>query len=319
MTILITGAAGFVGQRLCAELSARRTPTVAVSRAKHHENISGYITYKFLSNIDHSSNWESYLDGVDVVIHLAARAHVMNDIAKDKLGEFRKTNLLGTENLAYQAAAAGVKRFVYVSSIGVNGLLSLRGEAFSEKDSPNPHNAYAQSKWEAEQSLWRISQETGLEVVIVRPPLVYGADAPGNFKALLGILTKRVPLPFASVQNLRSLVYVENLVDALIVCANHPSAAGQTYLVSDGDSISTPELLRKLGAAMGRPARLFSCPTRGLTILGKLAGKSDQVQRLLSSLQVDSSKIRRELNWMPPYTLQEGLKTTAEWYRIAQR
>ncbi len=178
-----------------------------------------------------------------------------------------------------------------------------------------PQDPYGISKWEAEQALHRVATETGLEVVIVRPPLVYGAGVKGNFVQMLKVLAKGIPLPLASVGNLRSLVYVENLVDALILCATHPAAAGQTYLVSDGEDISTPELLRRLGIAMGHPARLIPCPEAVLKLLGKLAGKSDQVERLLGSLQVDSGKIRRELNWTPPCSLRQGLQETAEWYR----
>lgn len=186
---------------------------------------------------------------------------------------------------------------------------------FRETDAPDPQDPYGVSKWEAEQVLHRVAKETGLEVVIVRPPLVYGAGVKGNFVQMLNVLAKGVPLPLASIQNLRSLVYVENLVDALILCATHPAAAGQTYLVSDGEDVSTPDLLRQLGMGMGCPARLFRCPLPLLKIVGRFARKSDQVERLLGSLQVDNSKIRRELGWKPPYTLQQGLQETAQWYR----
>ncbi|MBU4046216.1 MAG: NAD-dependent epimerase/dehydratase family protein, partial [Gammaproteobacteria bacterium] len=194
---------------------------------------------------------------------------------------------------------------------GVNGNATQLDHAYSEQDPPHPHNAYALSKWEAEQALQRTSGETGLEVVIVRPPLVYGPNAPGNFAEMMRVLKRGIPLPLASVRNKRSLIHVGNLVDALLVCATHPEAAGQTYLVSDGEDISTPELLRQLGAAMGRPARLFSCPPALLRLAGKMAGKSAQVERLLGSLQVDSDKIRRELRWQAPVSLSKGLEMTA--------
>ena len=187
--------------------------------------------------------------------------------------------------------------------------------AFTETDVDNPQDSYGISKWEAEQALHWVAQETGLEVVIVRPPLVYGAGVKGNFAQMIRVLKKRIPLPLASVRNLRSLVYVGNLVDALILCATHPAAAGQTYLVSDGEDVATPNLLRWLGEAMGRPARLLPCSTGLLRLAGRLTGKANQVERLLGSLQVDSGKIRRELGWMPPYTLQQGLQATAEWFR----
>ena len=241
-------------------------------------------------------------------------------------------NVAGTENLARQAVRAGVRRLVYVSSIKVNGEstpLTTRsvaskippsppfakwggvGEFFTENEEANPQDPYGISKWEAEQALHRVAAETGLEVVIVRPPLVYGAGVKGNFAQMLKVLSKGIPLPLASVQNLRSLIYVGNLVDALILCATHPAAAGQTYLVSDGEDISTSDLLRQLGAALGHPARLFSCPQALLKLAGRLTGRADQVERLLGSLRVDSSKIRRELGWIPPFTLEKGLKRSA--------
>jgi len=239
----------------------------------------------------------------------------MHENAISPLEEFRKVNVEGAEHLARSAAAAGVKRLVYVSSIKVNGEETLRGVAFNELDESAPQDPYGISKWEAELALHRVAKETGLEVVIVRPPLVYGAGVKGNFVQMLKVLAKRVPLPFASVVNQRSLVYVGNLVDALIVCATHPAATGQTYLVSDGEDVSTPDLLRHLGFAMGRPARLFSFPPKFLIWAVASLGKAEQLKRLTGSLQVDSGKIRRELNWTPPYSLQQGLQATAEWYR----
>jgi nucleoside-diphosphate-sugar epimerase len=180
---------------------------------------------------------------------------------------------------------------------------------------PAPYNSYTLSKWEAEMSLMQVAADSGMEVVIIRPPLVYGAGAPGNFAQMMKVLARGLPLPLASICNQRSLVYVGNLVDAIIICATHPRAAGQTYLINDGEDVSTPELLRQLGICMGHPARLLRCPTKLLEWLGALAGKTDQVQRLLGSLQIDGRKIRRELNWTPPYSLHQGLQNTAAWYR----
>ncbi len=250
-----------------------------------------------------------------MVFHLAARVHVLKETAADPLAEFRRTNVAGTERLARSAAAAGARRLVYVSSIGVNGLYTSDGRKFSEADIPQPHNDYALSKWEAEQALLCVGDETGLQVVIVRPPLVYGPAAPGNFAQLLAVVAKGVPLPFASVRNRRSLVYVGNLVDALVACAMHPAAAGQTYLVSDGEDVSTPELLRRMAGALGVPARLLPCPTALLLLAGRLTGRHEQVERLLGSLQVDDGRIRRELSWHPRYTLEQGLQTCAAWRR----
>ncbi|NOT20918.1 MAG: SDR family oxidoreductase [Sideroxydans sp.] len=311
MNILISGANGFVGQTLWEVLHERGYAVCATVRvAKNNIQIP-------VGEINGDTDWALALRDVDTVIHLAARVHVMQDKSVNPLAEFRRVNVQGTENLARQAFAAGVKRLVYISSIKVNGEETAEGKIYQESDIPSLQDPYGVSKWEAEQALHQVAQETGLEVVIVRPPLVYGAGVKGNFIQMLKVLSKRLPLPFASIENQRSLVYVENLVDALITCATHPTAAGQTYLVSDGEDVSTPELLRQLGAAMGRPAMLLPFPPKLLMWLAAAVGKSDQVQRITGSLQIDSAKIRRELNWTPPYTLQQGLQATADWYRKA--
>lgn len=311
-SILVTGASGFVGRELCAELVRRR---YSVRGAVRGDSVSASHTTVRIADIGPETGWTPALEGIEVVIHLAARVHVMHDVSGDPLAEFRKVNVAGTENLARQAAAAGARRLVYVSSIGVNGLQTVSGKPFFESDAPNPHNAYALSKLEAEQVLARISRETGLEIVIVRPPLVYGGNAPGNFAQMFNVLARGIPLPLAAVHNLRSLIYLGNLADALILCAVAPEASGRTYLVSDGEDISTPELLRRLGAATGAQARLFPCPAALLRLFGQLSGKPDQIDRLLGSLRINDEKIRRELGWVPPYTLEQGLRATAEWYR----
>ncbi len=311
--VLVTGANGFVGETLCRELHVRGITARAAVRSASSLVENAEMTA--VGAIDGETDWKEALSEVDVVIHLAARVHVMRDDVVDPLSEFRRVNTAGTEHLARCAAAAGVRRLVYVSSIKVNGEATREGSKFAEFDPPCPQDPYGVSKHEAEQALRRIAEETGLEVVIVRPPLVYGAAVKGNFAQMLKVLAKRIPLPLASVHNLRSLVYIDNLADALIVCTTHPAAAGRTYLVSDGEDISTPNLLRQLGGAMGHPARLFPCPLALLRLAASSIGKSDQIERLLGSLQVDSGKIRRELNWTPPYTLQQGLQKTAEWYR----
>lgn len=313
MKFMISGAGGFVGKALCAELLQRRQSVNAAVRSRNSliENTDVIV----VGAIDSETNWADALRDVDVVIHLAARVHVMRESASDPLAEFLKVNLHGTSNLARQAACWGAKRLVYVSSIKVNGEQTSATQSFTELDEPSPQDFYSISKWQAEQALWRIAQETGLEIVIVRPPLVYGPDVKGNFAQMLAVAAKRIPLPFASVHNRRSLIYLGNLVDALIACSTHPVAAGQTYLVCDGEDVSTPDLLRQLCDAMGYAAHLLPFPPGWLRTLGKLAGKSDQVERLLGSLQVDSGKIRRDLNWVPPYTLQQGLQATAESHR----
>jgi len=303
---LVTGANGFVGLSLCTELMRRGLQAKGATRSRC--GLPSGVEATIVGAINDETNWADALHDVAVVIHLAARVHVMSDESSDPLAEFRKVNVAGTEHLARAAAANGVRRFVYVSSIKVNGEVTSEGGKFSESDVPNPQDPYGISKWEAEQALHRVAAKTGLEVVIVRPPLVYGANVKGNFAQMLKVLAGGVPLPLASVHNRRSLIYVGNLVDALILCAMHPAAAGQTYLVSDGEDVSTPDLLRQLSEAMDRPACLFHCPQALLKLAGRLTGKSDQIGRLLGSLQVDSSKIRRELDWAPPYTLQQGLR-----------
>ncbi|MFA6901872.1 MAG: SDR family oxidoreductase [Gallionellaceae bacterium] len=328
-TILVSGANGFVGRALCDSLQQHGYNVRGAVRSCDVV-LNSQVSRYSVGEINTLTDWSAALAGVDVVIHLAARVHVMNETSGDPLTEFRKTNVQGTEHLARSAAAQGVKRLVFVSSIKVNGESTVLATSkfekippgppltkwgtiksvFSETDEANPQDPYGVSKWEAEQALHRVAKETGLEVVIVRPPLVYGAGVKGNFAQMLKVLTKGIPLPLASVHNLRSLIYIGNFVDALKVCAAHPAAAGRTFLVSDGEDVSTPDLLRQLGAAMGHPARLLPCPPLLLKLAGRLLGRSDQIQRLLGSLRVDSSRIRRELGWQPPFTLKEGLGLT---------
>lgn len=303
MKILVTGASGFIGKSLVTELLSQGHSVCAGLRTP----ISGAKSV-VVGDIDGSTNWDEALEGMDAVIHLAARVHILTEYSKTPLAEFRKVNVEGTRQLAESAAKVGIKRFLLVSSIGVNGSHTIL--PYTELDSPNPKGTYGFSKFEAEQALHKVSAETGMELVIVRPPLVYGTGVKGNFAQMIKVLAYGLPLPLASVKNLRSLIYVENLVDALILCATHPAAAGQTYLVSDGQDISIPDLLRKLSSAMGRSTWLFICPLALMRLVGRLLGKSDQIDKLVGSLQVDSSKIRHELGWKPPFTLDEGLKAT---------
>lgn len=271
-----------------------------------------------VGKIDGETKWMNLLHDVDVVIHLAARVHVMKEKATDPLAEFLRTNLHGTVNLARQAARAGVKRLVYVSSIGVNGNRTKGNESFSEEDMPHPHNAYAVSKWQAEQALLQVSRETGLEIVILRPPLVYGPTAKGNFPKLLAAIQKGIPLPLAGANNLRSLIYVQNLVSALIACATHPAAAGQTYLVSDGEDISTTQLIEKIARELGRGNRTFNFPKRLLYIAAALMGRKSQMDQLFGSLRMNDSKLRNQLSWSPPYTLDQGLHETITLYQSSK-
>lgn len=311
-SILVTGANGFVGHELCAELLRRHYSVSGAIRGEAGHD--PYPTVR-IADIGPDTDWAAALQGIDIVIHLAARVHVMHDDASDPLAAFRRTNTAGTERLARAAAAAGVKRLVYVSSIKVNGEETVGARRYTEQDIPRPQDPYGISKWEAEQALHRVAKDSGLEVVIVRPPLIYGADVKGNFIQMMRVVARGVPLPFASLQNKRDLLYVGNLADALIACATHPSAAGQTYLLCDGEPVSTAQLLRALAHALAVPSRLFPFPPGMLRLAGRLSGRAAQLDRLLGSLQVDSGKIGRELNWIPPFTLQQGLQVTADWYR----
>ena len=328
MRFLVTGANGFVGKTLCAEL-LQRGRFVRVAVRSSNSTIKD-VEVVAVGSIDDETDWTNALRDVDVVIHLAARVHVMRDRATDPLAEFLKVNLLGTANLAYQAARAGVKRLVYVSSVKVNGestaatdILSPNSSpiegvgkiVFSESDKPDPQDSYAISKWQAEQALFKITQETGMEIVVVRPPLVYGPGVKGNFISLLAAIDRGIPLPLAGANNARSLVYVGNLVDALIACAEHPAAAGQIYLVSDGEAVSTAKLVDKIAQALGRKSRSFYFPHALLRTVAAILGRSGQVDRLFGSLRVSDEKIGRELGWSPPYTLEQGLHVTVDWYR----
>jgi nucleoside-diphosphate-sugar epimerase len=308
MKFLVTGANGFVGRALCAEAVLRGMAVRGITRVPCDlpfsvENIA-------VGDIDSNTDWHNALKGCEVVIHLAARVHVMVDTSLDPLAEFRLINVQGTLNLARQAALAGVRRFVFVSSIKVNGEATPLGQPFTADDVPAPLDSYAVSKVEAEHELRGLAKQTGIEVVIVRPPLVYGPGVKANFAYMMRWLRRGLPLPLGAVHNLRSLVSLTNLVDLLVTCITHPAAANQTFLVSDGEDISTTELLQRMGKAMGYPAHLLPVPTSFLKLAGALIGKPDVTQRLCGSLQVDISKTRELLDWVPPSTLDEGLLKT---------
>ena len=314
MNALVTGATGFVGRALVAQLVAQgRDDVRALTRHLPANPLRGA---KYLSggNLNLKTQWQPLLAGVHAIVHTAARAHVLHDCAVDPLAEFRRVNVAGALRLAEQAAEVGVRRFVFVSSIGVNGVQSPPGEVFSPADQPNPHNSYTLSKWEAEQGLLRVADETGMEVVIIRPPLVYGPNAPGNFGSLMRWLNRGIPLPLGAIHNKRSLVALDNLVDLIITCLTHPAAANQTFLVSDGEDLSTTELLRRMGAALGKPARLIPVPVSVLKLGAALVGKPELAQRLCGSLQIDMSKTRELLGWTPPFSVDEGLKKAAKGY-----
>lgn len=309
MRFLVTGANGFVGSALCDELAARSLHYRAVTR-----NARDGDQFYACGELNDHTPWLSALEHIDVVVHLAARVHVMRDAAADPLSEFRRTNVEGTMNLARQAVEAGVRRFVFVSSVKVNGECSLPGEVFSESVARAPTDPYALSKWEAEQALIRLGNETGLEVVIVRPPLVYGPGVRANFLQLLNGVYRGWPTPFKAISNKRSLLFVGNLADALILCATHDEAAGQTYLLDDGIALSSSELVAAIANSLGVPNRDFSIPLWALNMAARVLGRQAVVERLTQSLVVSNKKIVTQLGWRPPFTIDEGLHLTAEWY-----
>jgi UDP-glucose 4-epimerase len=261
-----------------------------------------------VGDINAGTNWVAALDGADAVIHLAARVHIMRDTARDPLAEFRRVNTEGTLNLARQAADAGVRRFIFLSTIGVNGNATQPEVAFKENDASLPHDPYSVSKHEAEVGLRGIARSTGMEVVIIRPTLVYGKNAPGNFGKLTRLVACGMPLPLASIPNRRSLVGIDNLVDFIITCLEHPAAANETFLISDGEDLSTPDLIQRMARAMNRPAHLLPVPKSMLMAAATMLGKHDMAQRLCSSLRVDTWKARTLLAWNPPVSVDEGLR-----------
>jgi len=304
--ILVTGANGFVGRALRQKLDECRrfSTTGAVRSDMHASNSAGNIV---VGNLDENTNWQPALAGKDVVIHTAARAHIMEDLSSTPLVEYRKVNVKGTLNLARQAAEFGVRRFVFISSIKVNGERTPKNQPFVPEDAPAPKDAYGISKLEAEKGLRALAAETDMELVIIRPPLVYGPGVKGNFASLMQLVGKGLPLPLGAIYNKRSLVALDNLVDLIITCVDHPAAANQLFLAGDGQDLSTTELLQGLAKAMGKPSLLVPVPAGLLMFGATILGKKAMAQRLLGSLQVDISKARNVLGWQPPLSVEEGL------------
>ena len=316
MLIAVTGASGFIGCALVKALSTRGLPARGLVRSRNSlscfsdTNVENFIMGDIHAGID----WSPGLSDVDCVIHCAARAHIMREVTSNALEDYRAVNIAGTRHLAEQAAALGVKRLVCLSSVKVNGEKTEAGSRFARNDKPMPEDAYGVSKWEAEQALREVSARTGLEVVIVRPPLVYGPGVKGNFRRLLRLAASGAPLPFGAVRNRRSLAGLGNLIDLLIRCVDHPAAAGQTFLVSDDHDLSTPTLIRGLTRALGKSPRLLPVPPSVLRLAGRITGRAAEAERLIGSLQVDITHTREVLGWTPPVSVDEGLRTTAEWY-----
>lgn len=299
-TVLVTGANGFIGAQLCPLLESQGIEVIRATRQN-------------AGDLGDAIDWRPLLRGVDGVVHLAARVHVLRENLSLPLERFRQVNVHATTHLARQAAEMGVKRFVFASTIGVLGV-KTEGKPFTEAMPAAPVNDYARSKWEAEQALQRISGETGLEVVTIRPPLVYGAGVKANFYMLMRAMEEKLPLPLGSVKNKRDMVYVGNLVDALLRCLVHPKAAGETFVIADGHGVSTPELMRMIAREMQHPARLFPFPTALLHLGAALTRQSAMVHRLTDSLEVDAAYLRQTLDWTPPFSMEEGLQQTVNWF-----
>ena len=319
MRILVTGANGMLGRALVAQLM--HDPRYVVRAAVRYvsDALPAGVDVVEIGDMTAHPDWSKALQEVDVVVHVAARAHVMSDTATSPLQEYRRVNTAATIELAQKAAESGVQRFLFVSSIKVNGEATELGAPFISDAPAMPQDAYGVSKMEGEQGVQQVAHATGMAYVVVRPPLIYGPGVKANFEVMMRWLDMGIPLPLATIHNKRSLVALDNLVDMLVTCIEHPSAANQTFLVSDGEDLSTPELLRRLSAAMGRSARLFPMPEAVLRFSAMLLDRSDMAQRLCGSLQVDISKTCQQLGWHPTITVDEGLRRTAAAWRFAQR
>lgn len=302
--IFITGATGFVGHAVLK----KRASAVVLGRSRP----LGFDGYYIRRNISSISDYSGCFESVSTIVHCAARVHVMSDDSEDPLLVFREVNTAGTLNFARQAAESGVKRFIFISSIKVNGESTLADSKFTSSDKVAPEDPYGISKAEAEEGLLEIAKETGMEVVIIRPPLVYGPGVKGNFLNLLKLCKTGLPLPFGAIHNARSMVYLENLVDLITVCIDHPNAAGKTFLASDGNDLSLTGLLGLIRKAMNQPALLIPVPSFLFKLVGKITGKTAVIDRLVGNLQVDSSDAKTLLGWQPPYTVEQGIKATVD-------
>ena len=311
MRVLITGATGFVGSRLMASMSAsnRSIQFCVVSRRPPSGRIPNVEEIR-IAGISGDTDWAAALSNIDLVIHLAARVHVMDDASVDPLAEYRLVNVHGTLNLARQAARAGVRRFIFLSSIKVNGEETAPGECFSENSKPNPVDPYGVSKYEAEEGLREICRQSEMEYVIIRPPLIYGPGVKANYQKLIQAVKKGFPLPFGCINNKRSMLALDNLTDFIILASTEPRAANQTFLLSDGRDLSSKELVTKIALALGLAPRVLPVPTILLKVLGFFLGKRAAIERLLGSLQIDSSKARVLLNWKPLISVDEGIART---------
>lgn len=314
MKVMVTGSTGFVGAAVVKSLTEKAGIEVLCAVRDSNLAATNNATSALIRCIDGEQDWTKILDRVDSIVHCAALVHVMNEQSPDPLTSYRRINVDGTLRLAKQAAQLGVRRFVFISSIKVCGEITGLGKPFTAQQTPAPIDAYGVSKWEAEQQLRAIAVETGMEVVIIRPVLVYGPGVKANFQNMIKWLHKGVPLPLGAIHNKRSLVSLDNLVDLIVTCIHHPDAANQTFLVSDGEDLSTTELLRRMARALGKHAHLLPLPARLLEAVATVLGKRSVSQRLCGSLQVDISHTRARLGWSPPVSVDVALKKTAEHF-----
>jgi nucleoside-diphosphate-sugar epimerase len=318
MRLLVTGASGFVGSAVLRRCALRGELKVRGAVRRNSAQLPAGVESATVNGLSHDTNWSEALTGVDAIVHAAARGHVMRDPAADPLSEYRNVNVAGTMNLANQAVEAGVRRFIFLSSIKANGEDSPPATPFTAESIPAPIDPYGISKLEAETALRRLAERTGLELVIIRPVLVYGPGVKGNFLSIMRMVNRGIPLPLGAIHNRRSLVGLDNLVDLILLCRQHQAAINQTFMVSDGEDLSTTALLRRTAAALGRPARLMPVPTWVLWTAARILGKPGFARRLCGSLQVDISKTRQLLGWTPPVSVDDGLQATARHFLANQ-
>jgi nucleoside-diphosphate-sugar epimerase len=314
MTILVTGVSGFVGNKLFSELLIRKRVTLGTIRSRSYAYLTSVLRKHccLIENIEANMDWSDIVSGVNTIVHCAARTPHTNN--SDVSAGYFAVNVEGVKNLAEQAAAFGVKRFIFLSSIKVNGEQTALGSRFTSEDNSFPEGAYGISKWEAEQALHQVSARTGLEVVIIRPPLIYGPNVKGNFLSMLRWVHRGIPLPLGAIHNQRSLLGIDNLIDLIITCIDHPAAANQVFLASDDQDLTTTELLRYLSTTMGKPSRLLPVPASLLRIGGELIGREDIIRRLIGNLQIDISRTKSMLDWTPPLSATDGLRKTVNWF-----
>ena len=306
--ILVTGASGFIGNNLCNKLIELNFNVRGAVRTLDSLTVDYNFNAVTVGEIGANTNWKNALKDIDCIINCAGKAHLINK--KNNANLYHLINTEGTKNLAEQAVKAGVKRLILLSSVKVNGESTdqITKHKFSHKNLSNPQDPYAISKLEAEKVLWKISLRTGLEVVVVRLPLVYGNGAKGNLARLIKLVKLGIPLPLGMIDNQRSMIGIDNLVDLLIHCIDHPEASGKTFLTSDGEDISTPELIKLIASSMGKKANLFPLPIFILKFLGTIFGKSDEINRLTGSLRIDNNYTKEILNWTPPVSVEEGIR-----------